>query len=375
MKKGYKRLLYFESIIFLVLILNSFVWNILNKYTILLFIGIILILFKIFFGFEKDKHRYTKDIIMDTIIFLLIYFMCYYLLGVIISFASSGNHYTIEGFKTFIIPIIIQVILVEYLRYVMMCKSEGNIITMISTILLITLIDTTSAIYYADFTSSYGLFKLIALTILPALSRNIGFSYLVLKTGFKPLIVYQLVMGLYYYLIPIVPNPNEYLSSIILFCVPIIYCYKRNTFFQKTHDREIERDYRKKSIVPLLTSTAIVIIIVVLTSGYFHLWAIAVASGSMAPKINKGDVVIIEKINNNINKLKKGDVIAFKYKDVVVVHRLTNIIVEKDEYYFYTKGDANSHEDSFIVEKDMIVGLVNYKIPFIGLPTVWLNEL
>ena len=34
MKKGYKRLLCFEFFVFLILVLNSFVWNILNEYTI-----------------------------------------------------------------------------------------------------------------------------------------------------------------------------------------------------------------------------------------------------------------------------------------------------------------------------------------------------
>ena len=50
----------------------------------------------------------------------------------------------------------------------------------------------------------------------------------------------------------------------------------------------------------------ITIILVYLTSGYFHFWAIAVASGSMSPKIEKGDVVIIEKLDEGEEKnLKK----------------------------------------------------------------------
>ena len=57
------------------------------------------------------------------------------------------------------------------------------------------------------------------------------------------------------------------------------------------------------------------------------------------------------------------------------MHRVVNIISEKDEYYFYTKGDANNNDDNFAISEDMIIGIVNYKVPYIGLPTVWLNEL
>ena len=180
---------------------------------------------------------------------------------------------------------------------------------------------------------------------------------------------------LYHYLIPIVPNANEYITSVVEFIIPILYCYKVYTFFKKEHDEEVERTYKKKHITALLSSLIIVGILVYLTSGYFHYWAIAIASGSMSPKINKGDVVIIEKIEDNFDNLKKGNIIAFKYENIVVVHRIIKIVNEDDEYYFYTKGDANVKEDNFAITEDMIIGIVNHKIPFIGKPTVWLNEL
>ena len=46
MKKGYKRLIAFETITCLIFILNSFVSNILSRYTFILFLLVILIAFK-----------------------------------------------------------------------------------------------------------------------------------------------------------------------------------------------------------------------------------------------------------------------------------------------------------------------------------------
>ena len=117
MKKGYKRLLIFEIIMFLVLILNSFVWNILKEYNMIIFLIISIIIFKMLVGIEKDRHRYTKDIIFNILIFLLISFLIYYIFGMIIGFYKIDNYFNLYGIKTFILPLILSIILKEYLRY------------------------------------------------------------------------------------------------------------------------------------------------------------------------------------------------------------------------------------------------------------------
>ena len=68
MKRGYKKLLIFQLIMFFILILNSFVHNILGNYSTIIFLVLTLIIFKFLFGIEKDRHRFTKDIIFDIII-------------------------------------------------------------------------------------------------------------------------------------------------------------------------------------------------------------------------------------------------------------------------------------------------------------------
>ena len=375
MKKGYKRLLIFEIFVFLVLILNSFAENILSGYKMIIFLLILLGIFIIFFGFERDKHRYIKDIILETIIYLFIFFIIFYLLGIFISFARVEGYYTWYGLRVFVIQIILTIILREILRYMVMCKSEGSKLLLILTCLLFIFIDISTTIYYTNFSTKYSSFLFIALTLLPSISNNIVFSVITLKVGYKPIILYSLVIGLYRYLFPIIPNPDEYLTSIIMFLVPVFYGYRIYRFYDKVKDKQLERDYNKKRYGYLLIPSFMIIILVYFTSGYFHYHAIAVASGSMTPSILKGDIVVIEKIDGDFSKLKKGQVIAYKYDNIVIVHRLINIIEEKGTYYFYSKGDANDEEDNWVINEDMIIGVVNVKIPYLGLPTVWLNEL
>lgn len=375
MKTSYKKLLVLESVLFLILILNSFVSSILNRYNLILSLIIILGFFKLVFGFEKDRHRYTKDIIFEIIIFLLVFFLLYYLSGLIISFARTGNYLNWYGLSNFILPTIVTIILKEFLRYMLLQKSEGSKLLTVTTCLLFIFLDVSNAIYYNGFASKYESFLFVALSLMPAISTNIVCTYISRKVGYKPIMVYLLIMNTYSYFMPIVPNPSEYISSMVQFLVPIALGYKIYSFYEKERDKEVSRDYNKKRILPLLIPTAIIIVLVYFVSGYFHYYAIAVASGSMSPNIHKGDVVIIEKIDKDYESLKEGQVIAYKYDGLIIVHRLEKILKNGDKYYFYTKGDANEKTDNWTVEEDMIIGTVNYKIAYIGLPTVWLNEL
>ena len=375
MKKGYKRLLIFEIMVFLIFILNSFISNILGEYNIVVFLSLLLILFKFAFGFEKDRPEYTKDIIFEIMIFLVIFFVLFYVLGIVIGFAKT-NYLSWYGLKTFILPIFFTIILKEILRYMMLKKSEGSKLLFITTIIIFVFLEVTDAIYYNDFKTNYNYFIFIALSLLPAISNNVVCSLISKRCGYKPIIVYMLVIELYSYLLPLVPNPNEYILSIITFLLPIFMYYKVKGYFDKYEDKEIDRDYKKGRISSLIVPSILAVVVVYFTSGYFKYQAVAIASGSMSPNIEKGDIVVIEKLEeNDFNNLKVKDIIAFEHRGVVVVHRIIDIKKIKDVLYFYTKGDANDSPDSYSISKEEIVGRVDLRIPFVGLPTVWLNEM
>lgn len=375
MKKGYIRLLVFEIIVFLVFILNSFISNILGEYNIVVFLSLLLILFKFAFGFEKDRPEYTKDVIFEIMIFLVIFFVLFYLSGLVIGFAQT-NYLNWYGLKTFVFPLLFSIILREILRYMMLKKSEGSSLLLVTTIIMFVFLDITDAIYYNEFNTGYNSFIFFALSLLPAISNNVVCTLISKRCGYKPVIVYMLVIKLYSYLLPLVPNPNEYILSIINFMLPIFLYYKVQGYFEKREDKEIERNYKKGKISALILPAVLAVIVIYFTSGYFKYQAVAIASGSMSPKIEKGDIVVIEKLEaNETDKLKVGDVIAFEHRGVVVVHRLIDIKKIKGESYFYTKGDANDNEDNYSISRDEIVGKIELRIPFVGLPTVWLNEM
>lgn len=370
MKKSYQRLLIFQCIIFLILLINTITIKIVNQYSMCLYLLILLVIFKIFFGYEKDRHRYTKDIIYDTIIFLLIYFIIYYLFGLIVGYARTDNYLSWAGITKVLLPIAIIIIEKEILRYMMLRKSENSRLLIITTCLLFIFLDISTILIHTDFSSKRDSFLFFALTLLPSISTNVSFSYISLKTGYKPALIYLLVMNLYQYIIPIIPNPSEYIVSIIKLLCPMIVLY---ISYKTLKNPKPDLTEKKNPILPWLIPAIVTLILVYFISGYFRYQAIAIASGSMSPEIEKGDVVIVEKKIDK-EKLKEGMIVAYNYNEKIIVHRLIKIEQYKDTKYYYTKGDANNSEDDYYITEDMIIGIAEYKIPYIGIPTVWLNE-
>ena len=372
MKKGYKRLLFFTSIIIIILFINTFV-GFFSKYKIDLFLGILLIIFHKFFVIEKDKHRYIKDVLFEILFFVVLYFILYYLMGLAVGLARTQNYLTFNGLKNFIVPIILYSILRETFRYNMLCKAEGSNICTVTIVILFILMDLSYNTVPTSFASAYDLLKYVALTLLPVISRNISYSYVSRKLGYRPVIIFDLIFSLYPYFIPILPDPSEYIVSIIYLIVPVLFAFRILKFLDYKKDSTLPSDYHKKRFKGILLPIAVTFVMIFFYSGYFRFYAIAIASGSMEPNIHIGDVVIVDQEVSR-ESLEEGDVIAFRHNDVVVVHRIYKKVKLDGKNMFYTKGDANNKIDDFLTEEESIVGKVDTKVPFIGYPTVWLNK-
>ena len=374
MKTGEKRLLIFEISLFVILFLNSFVYNILTGLRMSIFLGLVFVLFRVIFGFENSRFRVTKESILDTIIFLLSFFLIYYVFGIFIGFAKVGNYFTWGGIRDYILPLILNIIFREIIRFNFLQKSNENKMLIISSIFVFALLDMTNAIYYGSFYDSMHIFKFVALTFIPAISYNLYATYVSKNAGFKSILIYALTIGLYVYIIPLVPNADEYLTSLVNFLLPLILLYRIYSTVKNENDEQISREYGRKDYVTLGIGVVIVMILVYFSSGYFTYHAVAIATGSMSPAINRGDIVIIKK-TKDINSIEIGDVIAYNYHNVLVVHRLAKKVKVDNEFYYYSKGDNNKEIDNYIIKEDMIIGVVNTRIPYLGMPTVWLNEM
>ena len=90
-----------------------------------------------------------------------------------------------------------------------------------------------------------------------------------------------------------------------------------------------------------------------------------VLSGSMETAIYSGDIVVVKEVDTT--KLKENDIIAFKSGDVVVTHRIIEVVKEEDGTVKYvTKGDNNNTQDKDYVLPDKVEGLLQFKVKKLG---------
>lgn len=99
-------------------------------------------------------------------------------------------------------------------------------------------------------------------------------------------------------------------------------------------------------------------------------------SGSMAPSIGVGDLVVVHTsdqmtapVPGAVPKYKVGDVVAFtgqQDKNTIVTHRVNSIKAEANKFLYETKGDANNAPDNNFVTENKIIGKNTFKIPGVG---------
>lgn len=196
------------------------------------------------------------------------------------------------------------------------------------------------------------------------------------KTGGELLVYsYRIPIALATVLLPIFPNVDWFFSSMLEVLVSLILF----VFINYEHTIKVNRltRWQKKKINPKnsVSIIMIVIIFVVFVAGLLPYRPVAVMSNSMVPEFARGYVVITKKINEkDIKNIKVGDILEYQLNQSVVIHRIINIEDEKGSLIFTTQGDNNNAPDIKKVEQNQIIGIVKFKIPYVGYPSVWFSE-
>ncbi|MEV6350301.1 signal peptidase I [Actinoplanes sp. NPDC051851] len=93
-----------------------------------------------------------------------------------------------------------------------------------------------------------------------------------------------------------------------------------------------------------------------------------VASGSMRPGVRPGDLVVTVPAD----ELRPGDVIRFHDRNRprrALLHRIARV---RADGLLITKGDANAVVDRAPIPRSAVSGVLRLRIPYAGLPVLWL---
>lgn len=96
--------------------------------------------------------------------------------------------------------------------------------------------------------------------------------------------------------------------------------------------------------------------------------AVAVASNSMRPGLNRGDLVFVNTLDRDI---RVNDTIIFIVGKNMIVHRVIDVYTRKGNTYYLTRGDANEDIDPWVLTDKNIIGKCIFSIPYIGYPSLY----
>ena len=372
MKTSFKKILLLQITMIFFLVLNFFISNVFTPYVYVVFLGIMFTTAYLMLGFEKNDNIYRKPLFKNVLIVILSYFLIIYLLGLKIGFVRTiYNGLSNTNITRNIIPFVFIVIFSELLRFIFINKSNKNRLMIIFSCIVFILFNISYYYKIYDFRESNELFQFVGIIVLGNIATNIFLTILCINTGYINNIKYRLLMEGYVYLVPFVPDLGPYLTAVLSTLVPVICAL--SIYRRKKHIEKASKN-KKRLIIPSII-IGIFILIIMLNSGFFKYQNMTIGSNSMKPYMSKGDVIILEKLKGNeIYELKKGDILVFRYNNKVIAHRIYKVYNDETEIRFRTKGDANEKYDDPIINKDQVVGILRYRIKYIGLPSVWVEE-
>ena len=304
----------------------------------------------------------------------LVFVMIYYLTGLKFGFYRNPYRLTVNNFFKFFLPIAVVIVSTEVIRWVMMAQRSkvAHILCYFSCVMADMLIYSN----IPSVTSFNRFMELIAGALFPALISNFLFNYLSGRYGMYPNIAYRAILTLHSYVFAVESAISESLVNLFNLFIPIaLYLFIDALYENKRKYAlgNISRTWRILSKVLTFVCLLIMIGTIMLISNQFRYGSLVIATESMTGEIDKGDAVIFERYEDQM--INEGQIIVFDKNGSVTVHRVVDIQTVNGVTRYFTKGDANEDLDIGFVSRSDIIGIVNYKIPYMGYPTLWLRSL
>ena len=377
MKKSYIKLFSIELVMLIMIIFNIFISSIFtmtNLANILFwFITVALLIYLV--GFPKDKHLHKTDILQIVFIYSIVYFLAIYIFGFFFGFLRNVLSFSFINILTNTVPVLLFILFQEITRCIVVSKGKENKIIISLLIIIFIIFDIMYGIRLYSFNEAMGIFEFIGLLVLPSIAKNLLLTYIVYKNSYKVAILYRLLFDLLLFVLPIYPALGAYFGSLLGIIFPVVLFLKINTFFAITQPSTIRKSNFKKLMI-WIPSISILLVIIILTSGIFKFYWLAVGSDSMRPSINRNDVVIIEKLTEEqLYNLRENDIIAYEQDNRILIHRIVKVDVVNNRRIYNTKGDNNEAIDPYDVTHDQIKGIIRLRMPIIGYPSVRLDEV
>jgi len=327
------------------------------------------------FGYFKAKKTATTILLFGTLIYAALLFVSALIAGLGHNpMAANWGAVTLNIWQY--IPF---ALLGEILRFQLMknasLKHKGLMLFLVTVIFSFCMLDGLGGIFGA---STARQLEFLMTQTLPVFVLNFFLTYICQSGALAGTVCFRAAYSLVLVFLPVLPAITPIFLAIITYTAIIVmfFLYDKYAFDRKQKAETVRKRYKWRAYI---LPAVVLVLCIIFASGVLPTGPVAVASESMTGEFNKGDLVIVRKLNAEeaVGTLEVGDIIQFVREDkVAVIHRIVEIKTDsKGETQYVTKGDHNDEADESPVSPGQIIGVARFKIPFLGYPTVLLMEL
>lgn len=324
---------------------------------------------------DRVRHRSDKAFLIGSV--LAVWFVLYFLSGLMTTYVHNSLVASARSIMINIWAFGVVAYAVEYSRHsIMLIVGRRNIVWFG---VVVALVLSVQQMNFGLLATTHGMVDFIKLSIsdfTPAIISSFLLTYLAIAGGLPAMLVYRLGLVAITILPPIIPKYDWYLQgvSLIILAVSIYIALDRTR-----QDKQAEIRHARRHHAPRAYDMMALILMVVLAmfmTGFFTYRPAAIVSNSMKPVFSRGSMVIVQKLNDPMD-VKVGDIVQYRRTDKMITHRVVSIDAAADgsgKKVYTIKGDNNPSADP-LVAQSQLAGIVRSQIPFIGYPTVWLQEI
>jgi len=330
-------------------------------------------------GVQKIQSWFSKRIFYVALVIALFQIFVLIDAGIFLSFGTTPISFTPLTIA-FTSLLVISTLLGTELSRAYLIKNYGKkkpILTLALVALLYSLVST-SVFGLLTFDNPLSLSDYLGTGFLPILTENLLTTYLALLGGPIVALAYQGPLQAFRWFSPIQPNLSWGFEALIGVMVPIVGFLSVIPLLNQTTQRQLgmirtrrRLGKKKSSIKGWLALSILGVITMWFATGLLGPRPAVIASGSMKPTMDVGDIAVI--IPTPTDTIQIGDIIQYRSEGAMILHRVTDISQEGGPKLFVTRGDANPISDTGFITSQQIQGKLILIIPKLGWASIYVK--
>lgn len=324
---------------------------------------------------QHNRFKAKNEKIKTVIIILIIYYILYFLSGLIFGYQNSPYSQSFFAIVKNLFFILVLSMLQEYVRFKLVNSTKSfNMIAIITLVFIVFNLDFKNILQ--NLNTNEEIFKYLSSIIFPMCIEQCLLTYFAITGGYQLVSIYKVPVVLINILSPIFPDLDWFIITTIKSILTLLLFVFINYEHEIKVKRYTRRELRKNKPINNIPFVIFVLIIVAFVSGLFPYKPLAIMSNSMYPDIKRGDIVVIKDIKDDeYESIVQGEVIAYQLENNIVIHRVIEVGKDSEgKIILTTKGDNNATNDSKQVTQEQIIGRAKFIAKYIGYPSVWFSE-